>query len=112
MLSDAARSVGLNPANGFGADLDVSSILKTFRLPDGEALAGRLGVKKDRSSILLQALDDYQARAQAWKENNVSVLGWTGAVIGSVSAFILMFGVVGLFGLFTPRTAKSKRAVL
>jgi hypothetical protein len=89
------------------SDLDVSSILRALRLPDGEALAGRLGVSKDHTKDLLATLDGYQKRAQAWKEGNVGVLGWTGALIGSVSAFTLMFGIVGLFGLFTPRNAKA-----
>ncbi|UZJ57099.1 hypothetical protein CBS101457_006419 [Exobasidium rhododendri] len=120
LLSDAARSLGLNSGGGssnlpnFGSDLDVSSLLRALRLPDGEALAGKLGVSKEHTKDLLATLERYQNRAQAWKEGNVSVLGWTGALIGSASAFTLMFGIVGLFGLFTPKDpkAKSKRSTM
>lgn len=114
LLSDAARSIGLNSgsssSSSFGSDLDVSSLLRALRLPDGEALAGRLGVSKDHTKDLLSTLERYQSRAQAWKENNVSVLGWTGAVLGSASAYAFMFGIVGLAGLFSPKNAKVKRA--
>lgn len=109
ILSDAARSIGLGSS---GTDLDTSSLLKAFRLPDGEALAARLGVGKDHTKDFISTLERYQIRAQAWKENNVSVLGWTGALLGSASAYTLMFGIVGLFGLITPRNAKTKRATL
>jgi len=116
LLSDAARSLGLNSGSSstssFGSELDVSSLLRALRLPDGEALAGRLGVSKEHTKDLLATLERYQNRAQAWKEGNVSVLGWTGALIGSTSAFTLMFGIVGLFGLFTPKATKPKRATL
>lgn len=112
LLSDAARSIGLNSgsSSSIGSDSDVSSLLRALRLPDGEALAGRLGVSKDHTKVLLSTLERYQSRAQAWKENNVSVLGWTGAVLGSASAYALMFGIVGLAGLFSPKNAKVKRA--
>lgn len=109
LLSDAARSMGIGSSN---TDLDTSSLLKAFRLPDGEALAGRLGVSKDHAKVLISTLERYQTRAQAWKENNVSVLGWTGALLGSASAYTFMFGIVGLFGLISPRNAKPKRATL
>jgi hypothetical protein len=113
LLSDAARRIGINSASSstsnsiFASNMDVSSILKTLHLPDGEALARSLGVKRDHTNELLSTLERYQSRAQAWKEGNVSVLGWTGAVIGSTSAFTLMFGIVGLFGLFTPKKQLS-----
>lgn len=116
MVADAARSLGLSSKSSHipsSADLvDVSSLLRTLRLPDGEALAGRLGVSKDQTKVLMTTLDQYQRRAQAWKENNVSVLGWTGAACGAGSAFALLFGLVGLVGLTTPRNAKTKRATL
>ena len=92
--------------------MDLTSLMKTLRLPDGDALAGRLGVSKEHTAILMQTLETYQKRAQAWKENNVSVLGWTGATFGSASAFVLLFGVAGLLGLFTPKPQKTKRAML
>lgn len=112
LLSDAARSIGLNPGSSstFGSDLDVSSLLRALRLPDGEALAGRLGVSKYHTKEFMTTLDKYQIRAQAWKENNVSVLGWTGAVLGSAGGYAFMFGVVGLVGLFSPKNARVKRS--
>jgi hypothetical protein len=115
LLSDAARSLGIGSStSSFSSDLDVSSLLRALRLPDGEALAGKLGVSKDHTKELVSTLERYQHRAQAWKEGNVSVLGWTGALIGSTSAFTLMFGIVGLFGLFTPKktATKSTRATM
>lgn len=109
LLSDAARSLGLSSSTAtLSTELDVTSLLRALRLPDGEALAGRLGVRKEHTKVLLSTLESYQNRAQAWKEGNVSVLGWTGALIGSASAFTFMFGIVGLFGLFTPKTTKRK----
>jgi hypothetical protein len=111
LLSDAARSIGLgsgSSTSSFGSDLDVSSLLKALRLPDREALAARLGVSRYDTKTFVSTLDKYQNRAQAWKENNVSVLGWTGAVLGSASAYAFMFGVVGLIGLLSPKNAKVK----
>lgn len=114
LLADAARSLGLGGQQTASTsfDVDLSSLMRALRLPDGDALAGRLGVSKDHSSVLMQTLDQYQRRAQAWKENNVSVLGWTGATFGSASAFVLLFGVAGLLGLFTPKQRKTARATL
>lgn len=116
ILSDAAKSLGLHGSNvgSFaGVDLvDKSSLLRVFRLPDSEALAGRLGVSKEQSNTLLVTLAAYQRRAQAWKENNVQVLGWTGALAGAGSAFVLLFGLVGLVGLASPRKSQTKRATL
>lgn len=119
MLSDAARSFGLNKGasskvqkGGLNLDVDLSSLMKALRLPDGDALAGRLGVSKEHTTLLMQTLEKYQRRAQAWKENNVSVLGWTGATFGSASAFVFLFGVAGLLGLFTPKPQKTKRAMI
>lgn len=140
LLADAAKSLGIGKAGGGGAgaaagaaatgqsfssfasasqslrlDVDLKSLLRTFRLPNPEALAARLGVQKDHTSILVKTLDRYQARAQAWKENNVHFLGWTGAFLGSASAYALLLGVAGLVGLFTPRSRggeKARRAML
>lgn len=122
LLADAARSLGLGQGQGGGGGggksagldvVDLSSLMRTLRLPNGEALASRLGVSKEHTNVLMQTLDQYQRRAQAWKENNVSVLGWTGATCGSGSAFMLLFGVAGLLGLFTPKSSvKPSRATL
>jgi len=119
MLSDAARSFGISSSKvqqkgskNINFEMDLKSLMKTLRLPDGDALAGRLGVSKEHTTILMNTLDKYQSRAQAWKENNVSVLGWTGATFGSASAFVLLFGVAGLLGLFTPKPQKTKREML
>jgi hypothetical protein len=122
LLSDAARSLGFGGSGSKSAtvsssatslDVDLSSLMRTLRIPNGEALASRLGVSKEHTNVLMQTLDQYQRRAQAWKENNISVLGWTGATCGSGSAFMLMLGVAGLLGLFTPKSSvKPKRATL
>ncbi|PWN32228.1 uncharacterized protein FA14DRAFT_126588, partial [Meira miltonrushii] len=109
-LLEAADQAGGNLQKATaGVQLMLSDAARSF---DGDALAGRLGVSKEHTTLLMQTLEKYQRRAQAWKENNVSVLGWTGATFGSASAFVFLFGVAGLLGLFTPKPQKNKRAML
>ncbi|PWN42094.1 hypothetical protein IE81DRAFT_323922 [Ceraceosorus guamensis] len=83
-----------------GTDLDVSSLLKALRVPDGEALAARLGVDPTLSKTLLSNLDRAQRRAQRWKVENIRTIGWVGAFAGSASVYFLALGAVGFVGAF------------
>lgn len=56
----------------------------------------------DRAGQLLHTLERAQDRAQSWKVNNVSALGWVGALSGAAAAYIAVFGAVGVVGLAAP----------
>lgn len=88
--------------------LDTAAIARGLKQAQGgvDALATKLGVH-GHAAELQRALDATQARARAWAEGNVHAMGWTGAVVGSIAAYLLVFGVLGCLSLFTNSTRSS-----
>lgn len=114
VASEAVRALGISSSSSTSsasissttpslASLNTEKFLKVLRLQDVESLANRMGVSSDRSREFSKALDFTQARALEWSRNNVRVMGWTGALFGSSASYILVFGGIGLLGLFNRR---------
>lgn len=51
-------------------------------------------------------------RAETWGERNIMSIGWTGAVLGSVGCYLMVFGMVGLVGFVAPDGRKDKHKQL
>ncbi|SPO32476.1 uncharacterized protein UTRI_04220 [Ustilago trichophora] len=48
------------------------------------------------------------ARADEWAARNIKVMGWTGAILGSIGTYLTVFGTVGLIGFLAPDTSLHK----
>lgn len=47
-------------------------------------------------------------RAEQWGARNIMTIGWTGALLGSVGTYLMVFGAVGLTGFVAPDNRKDK----
>ncbi|KAJ1022837.1 hypothetical protein NDA18_005170 [Ustilago nuda] len=48
-------------------------------------------------------------REDDWAAKNIKVIGWIGALLGSIGAYFFVFGAVGLIGFLAPDRSKEKR---
>ncbi|SPO27740.1 uncharacterized protein UTRI_04220_B [Ustilago trichophora] len=60
--------------------------------------------ERDLQSYFLQIT----ARADEWATRNIKVIGWTGALLGSVGTYFAVFGAVGLIGFLAPDRRSNK----
>lgn len=63
-----------------------------------------------QTSQLQQYFLKASQRAEEWTGRNIKVIGWTGALLGSIGSYLAVFGAVGLVGFVAPdrRVGKSK----
>ncbi|GAC93885.1 hypothetical protein PHSY_001452 [Pseudozyma hubeiensis SY62] len=64
---------------------------------------------KQTAESLQKYLAQLSTRADEWSAQNIKVIGWTGAVLGSIGTYLTVFGGVGLIGFIAPdRRTKHK----
>ncbi|KAJ9479931.1 hypothetical protein PHBOTO_003688 [Pseudozyma hubeiensis] len=64
---------------------------------------------KHTAETLQAYLAQLSTRADEWSARNIKVIGWTGAVLGSIGTYLTVFGGVGLIGFIAPdRRTKHK----
>ncbi|EST09440.1 hypothetical protein PSEUBRA_000650 [Kalmanozyma brasiliensis GHG001] len=75
-----------------------------------DTIASYLSLSPRANSNLQQYFLQLSARADDWAARNIKVIGWTGALLGSIGTYLFVFGAVGLVGFVAPdnRANKSK----
>lgn len=75
-----------------------------------DTIASYLSLSPRANSHLHAYFLQLSARADAWAARNLKVVGWTGALLGSIGTYLFVFGAVGLVGFVAPdnRVHKSK----
>lgn len=80
--------------NAFGKNNDWDKIASYLSLP--------------KQSPLRDYFVRLSERADDWSGKNIKVIGWTGALLGSIGTYLFIFGAVGLVGFVTPDRRKEK----
>ncbi|PWY99029.1 hypothetical protein BCV70DRAFT_201250 [Testicularia cyperi] len=107
-LHQAAQYTGLSHLQ---ARINNLPALNTDSATSFESIAKKLSLPSSASPSSL-AFQNYfvqlSKRAEDWASQNIKTIGWTGALAGSIGAYLLVFGCVGLLGFLTPDNRQSK----
>ncbi|KAJ1579309.1 hypothetical protein NDA11_003131 [Ustilago hordei] len=94
-LSPTTTTTTSKLSNVLGKSNDWDKIASYLSLPNKSPL-------RDYFVQLSQREDD-------WAAKNIKVIGWIGALLGSIGAYFFVFGAVGLIGFLAPDRSKEKR---
>ncbi|KIS68326.1 uncharacterized protein UMAG_03424 [Mycosarcoma maydis] len=73
-----------------------------------DKLSSLLSLSSSSSSTLHTYFDQLSARADQWSHANLRAIGWTGALIASISTYLAAFGTIGIIGFLAPDNRPSK----
>lgn len=73
-----------------------------------DRIASYLSLPSSTSANLQSYFLQLSSRADEWAARNIKVIGWTGAILGSIGTYLFVFGAVGLVGFIAPDNRPNK----
>ena len=116
-LAQAAAYTGLDSLQARINSIPASYFPATSARMEGKGgekswdnIATYLSLAAPHQSSLHSYFVKLSERADDWAANNIRMVGWTGAILGSIGTYLAVFGAVGLIGFLAPdrRPNKSK----